>query len=201
MKRTTIILLAVVGVILILIFWVRGTYNGFVKQDVNVQEKWANVQSAYQRRLDLIPNLQAIVEGAADFEKSTLTAVVEARAKATSVNIDANNLSPENIQKFQSAQGQFSGALSRLLATVEAYPQLTATQNFKDFQVELAGTENRIKRERDLFNEAVKNYNLAIRTFPSNIFAGMFGFAPKGSFTADAGAENAPKIDFKKDKK
>lgn len=201
MKRTTIILLAIVGVILILIFWVRGTYNGFVKQDENVKEKWAFVQSAYQRRLDLIPNLQAIVEGAADFEKSTLTAVVEARAKATSVNIDANNLSPENVQKFQAAQGQFNGALSRLLATLEAYPQLTATQNFKDFQIELAGTENRIKTERDRFNEAVKGYNMAIRTFPSNIFAGMFGFTVKGSFTADAGAENAPKIDFKKDKK
>lgn len=200
MKRGTIILLVVVGLILILFFWVRGAYNSFVTKDEMVKREWANVQSQYQRRLDLIPNLQAIVEGAADFERGTLTDVVEARAKASSVNINAENLTPENIQKFQQAQSQFSGALSRLLVTVENYPQLAATQSFRDFQVELAGTENRINRARDLFNESVRDYNASIRMFPGNIFAGMFGFHPKGSFEADPGAEKAPKIDFKKDK-
>ncbi|MGV3596241.1 MAG: LemA family protein [Bacteroidota bacterium] len=197
MKRSTIILLVVAGV---LVLWAIFAQRGFVSKEEKVNKAWADVQSSYQRRFDLIPNLQAIVEGAADFEKSTLTAVIEARAKATSVNIDASNLTPENIQKFQEAQTQFSSSLSRLLVSVEQYPQLTATQNFKDFQVELAGTENRINRARDLFNEAVQSYNTSIRMFPGNILAGLFGFEKKGSFAADAGAQNAPKIDFKKEK-
>ncbi len=197
MKRTTIIVLVIAG---LLILWGISAQRGFVNKEEAVNKTWADVQSSYQRRFDLIPNLQAIVEGAADFEKSTLTEVINARAKATSVNIDASNLSPENIQKFQAAQGELSSSLSRLLVSVERYPQLTATQNFKDFQNQLEGTENRINRSRDLFNEAVQNYNASIRRFPGSMLAGALGFERKGSFSADAGAENAPKIDFKKDK-
>lgn len=200
MKRSTIILLSVVGLILILFFSFKGMYNGFVTKDEGVKKAWANVESSYQRRLDLIPNLQAIVEGAADFEKSTFTAVTEARAKASSINIDANNLTPENIQKFQAAQSQVTGSLKSLLATFERYPDLKATQTFRDFQVQLEGTENRINRARNEFNDAVQGYNTSIRKFPASIIAGMTGFHPKEGFKADAGAENAPKIDFKKDK-
>jgi len=196
MKRSTIIVLVIAG---LLILWGISVQRGLVNKEEAVNKTWADVQSSYQRRFDLIPNLQAIVEGAADFEKSTLTEVIEARAKATSVNIDASNLSPENIQKFQAAQGELSSSLSRLLVSVERYPQLTATQNFKDFQNQLEGTENRINRSRDLFNEAVQNYNASIRRFPGSVLAGALGFERKGSFSADAGAENAPKIDFKKD--
>ncbi len=197
MKRSTIIVLVIAG---LLILWGISVQRGLVNKEEAVNKTWSDVQSSYQRRFDLIPNLQAIVEGAADFEKSTLTEVIEARAKATSVNIDASNLSPENIQKFQAAQGELSSSLSRLLVSVERYPQLTATQNFKDFQNQLEGTENRINRSRDLFNEAVQNYNASIRRFPGSVLAGALGFERKGSFSADAGAENAPKIDFKKDK-
>lgn len=197
MKRSTIIVLVIAG---LLILWGISVQRGLVNKEEAVNKTWADVQSSYQRRFDLIPNLQAIVEGAADFEKSTLTEVIEARAKATSVNIDASKLSPENIQKFQAAQGELSSSLSRLLVSVERYPQLTATQNFKDFQNQLEGTENRINRSRDLFNEAVQNYNASIRRFPGSVLAGALGFERKGSFSADAGAENAPKIDFKKDK-
>lgn len=200
MKRSTIILLAVVGLIVILFFSLKGMYNGFVTKDEGVKKAWANVESSYQRRLDLIPNLQSIVEGAADFERGTLTDVIEARSKATQTTISADNLTPENIQKFQAAQSQLSGALSRLLVTVERYPQLQATQAFRDFQVQLEGTENRINRARDIFNEAVQAYNISIRKFPANIIAGMTGFHPKQGFAADAGASSAPKIDFKKDK-
>ncbi len=201
MKRSTIIIIAVIALIAISFFWVKGTYNGFITKDEVVKKAWADVQSSYQRRADLIPNLQSIIEGAADFERGTLTDVVEARAKATQTTISADALTPENIQKFQAAQSQLTGALSRLLVTVERYPQLTATQGFRDFQIQLEGTENRINRARDVFNEKVQHYNIATRKFPSNIFAGMFGFFPKGNFEADAGAQNAPKIDFKKDKK
>jgi LemA protein len=201
MKRGTIILLVIIGVIALMFLYAISAQRGFVAKDEAVKKAWADVQSSYQRRMDLIPNLQAIVEGAADFEKSTLVDVIEARAKATQVNVDVNDLSPENLQKFQAAQSELNTSLSRLLVSVERYPQLSATQNFRDFQIELAGTENRINRARDLFNEKVQVYNTAIRSFPASIFAGMFGFTPKGSFAADAGAEKAPKIDFKKDNK
>lgn len=200
MKRSTIILIVILGLIAILFFMFRGTYNGFVTKDEGVKKAWSDVESQYQRRSDLIPNLQAIVEGAADFEKSTLTEVIEARSKATSINISANELTPENIQKFQAAQSQLSGALSRLLVTVERYPQLQATQAFRDFQVQLEGTENRINRARDQFNAAVQTYNTAIRKFPANIIASITGFQQREGFKADAGTENAPKIDFKKNK-
>lgn len=200
MKRGTIILIAIIGVIALIFLYAISAQRGFVAKDEAVKKAWADVQSSYQRRMDLIPNLQAIVEGAADFEKSTLVDVIEARAKATQVNVDVNDLSPENLQKFQAAQSELNTSLSRLLVSVERYPQLSATQNFRDFQIELAGTENRINRARDLFNEKVQVYNTAIRSFPASIFAGMFGFTPKGSFAADTGAEKAPKIKFEKSK-
>lgn len=195
MKRTTIITLIVLGVgALLFLVWPWSTYNTIIVKDETAKEKWADVQSSYQRRSDLIKNLLVIVESAADYEKETLTEVVDARSKATSINVTADNLTPENIQKFQAAQSQLSGALSRLLVTVERYPQLQATQAYRDFQVQLEGTENRINRARDLFNESVKNYNISIRTFPGNIVASFGSFEKKGSFEADKGTENAPNL-------
>jgi LemA protein len=173
-------------------------YNNMVGQDQNVKGKWGNVQSEYQRRSDLIPNLVNTVKGAADFEKSTLEAVINARAKATSMTVDPANLTPENIEKFQAAQGELSGALSRLLVAVERYPDLKANQNFRDLQAQLEGTENRIKVARNDFNGAVQTYNTTVKSFPNNIFANIFGFAEKGYFAADAGAEKAPSVDFSK---
>ena len=171
-------------------------YNEMVAKDENVEAAWANVQNAYQRRADLIPNLVNTVKGAANFEQETLTRVIEARAKATSMNISADNLTPENIQKFQQAQGELSGALSRLLVTVEQYPQLKANQNFLELQAQLEGTENRISVERRKFNETVQDYNSYIRSFPRNIIAGWFDFEKKGYFEADAGAQKAPTVQF-----
>jgi LemA protein len=171
-------------------------YNTMVEKDETVEAAWANVQNAYQRRADLVPNLVNTVKGAANFEKETLTAVIEARAKATSVNISADNLTPENLQRFQQAQGELSGALSRLLVSVERYPELKANQNFLELQAQLEGTENRISVERRKFNETVQDYNSYIRSFPRNLIAGMFDFEKKGYFEADAGAQNAPKVEF-----
>lgn len=171
-------------------------YNTMVAKDENVEAAWANVQNAYQRRADLVPNLVNTVKGAANFEKSTLTDVIEARAKATSVNISPDNLSPENIQRFQQAQGELSGALSRLLVSVERYPELKANQNFLELQAQLEGTENRISVERRKFNETVQDYNSYIRSFPRNLVAGMFDFEKKGYFEAEAGAQTAPTVEF-----
>ncbi|WP_439880648.1 LemA family protein [Pontibacter sp. MBLB2868] len=171
-------------------------YNTMVAKDENVEAAWANVQNAYQRRADLVPNLVNTVKGAANFEKSTLTDVIEARAKATSVNISPDNLTPENIQRFQQAQGELSGALSRLLVSVERYPELKANQNFLELQAQLEGTENRISVERRKFNETVQDYNSYIRSFPRNLIAGMFDFEKKGYFEADAGAQSAPTVEF-----
>ncbi|WP_366935595.1 LemA family protein [Chitinophaga sp.] len=171
-------------------------YNGMVKVDESVKNKWGAVQSAYQRRADLIPNLVSTVQGAANFEKTTLTQVMEARASATQIKVDVNDLSPEKIQQYQAAQGQLSQALGRLLAVSEAYPDLKANQNFRDLQVQLEGTENRINVARNDFNDAVNGYNSTIRTFPNNIVAGFTGFKAKGYFTADAAAQEAPKVKF-----
>ena len=171
-------------------------YNEMVTKDENVSSQWAQVQNSYQRRADLVANLVNTVKGAANFEKSTLTEVIEARAKATSVNLNADQLTPENIQAFQAAQGQLSGSLSRLLATVEAYPELKSNQNFLELQAQLEGTENRISVERQKFNTAVQDYNSYIRAMPRSIFAGWFGFERKGYFEADAGAQNAPTVQF-----
>jgi LemA protein len=189
-------LIIVIGLILLLGGCGCSGYNGMVTQDQNVKSKWGNVQSEYQRRSDLIPNLVNTVKGAAYFEKSTLEAVINARAKATATTIDPTNLTPENIQKFQEAQGQLSSALSRLLVTIEKYPDLKANQNFRDLQVQLEGTENRIKVARNDFNTAVQSFNTTVKTFPNIIFASMFGFKEKGYFAADQGADKAPAVDF-----
>ena len=189
-------LIAVVVILLIFGFVGCGKYNGLVSKDEVVKESWAKVESQYQRRADLIPNLVSTVKGAADFEKSTLTAVIEARSKATQTTINADQLTPENIAKFQGAQDQLSGALSRLLVTVEQYPQLKANQNFLELQAQLEGTENRITVARNDFNTVVKDYNQEVRTFPTNLFAGIFGFSQKGYFQATAGSEKAPTVKF-----
>jgi LemA protein len=194
-SRNLVIIIILVG-ILIIGGCGCGGYNKMVSLDETVKAKWSNVQSDYQRRADLVPNLVSTVKGAANFEQKTLTDVMEARAKATSVNINAENLTPDKIQQFQQAQGQLGSALGRLLAVSEAYPQLQATQNFKDLQSQLEGTENRIKVSRNDFNSAVQDYNSTVRRFPNNIFAGMFGFHVKQGFTADAGAQQAPKVQF-----
>ncbi len=190
-----------VGIIIVIALVILGFagcngYNGLVKQDVNVKNAWANVQTEYQNRNDLVGNLVNTVKGAADFERGTLTDVVNARAKATSVNINADNLTPEKIAEFQAAQGQLSGALSRLLATVEAYPTLRATENFTKLQNQLEGIENNIKNSRMKFNAAVQDYNLKVRSFPMNLMAGLFGFHEKAAFAADPGADKVPQVKF-----
>lgn len=172
------------------------SYNSMVQLDENVKGKWGQVQTQYQRRADLIPNLVATVKGAADFEKSTLTAVIEARAKATSVQVDPTKLTPESIQQFQAAQGQLSSALGRLLAVSENYPQLRANESFMGLQAQLEGTENRITVARKDFNDAVQEFNTKIRKFPANLTAKMFGFTEKGYFQAEVGSDKAPTVKF-----
>jgi LemA protein len=186
----------VLGVIALVVFWGVGTRNSMATSDQEVKASWANVQSAYQRRADLIPNLVKTVQGVANFEKSTLTAVIEARASATQMKLDAKDLSPENMQKYQAAQSSLGGALSRLMVVAENYPQLKATENFSELQAQLEGTENRIKEERDRFNESVKGYNTLIVTFPNSLIASFSGFAEKGFFQAEAGSEKAPEVNF-----
>jgi LemA protein len=189
-------LLIFVIVAVILGMYGCNSYNGLVGKDVTVQDAWAKVQTQYQRRTDLIPNLVNTVQGAANFEKSTLQAVIEARASATSIKLDAKDLTPENMQKFEAAQSQLSGALSRLMAVSENYPTLKATDSFRDLQAQLEGTENRITVARNDFNTTVKDYNLGVRSFPANIFAGIFGFAQKGFFEASQAAQSAPTVKF-----
>ncbi|SMB85320.1 LemA family protein [Hymenobacter roseosalivarius DSM 11622] len=171
-------------------------YNGMVSRDEAVKAQWGNVQNAYQRRADLIPNLVNTVKGAANFEQSTLTGVIEARAKATSVQLSADQLTPENIQKFQAAQSQLSSGLGRLLAVSENYPELKANANFQELQAQIEGTENRINVERNKFNNITNDYNGFIRQFPNNLFAGVFGFSAKGYFEADAASQKAPTVQF-----
>ncbi|GAB4382816.1 MAG: LemA family protein [Salibacteraceae bacterium] len=171
-------------------------YNTLVEYDEQVSQKWADVESQYQRRADLIPNLVNTVKAYADFEQETLRQVIEARSKATSVNLSADELTPENIAKFQQAQEELSGALSRLLVTVERYPDLKANQNFLELQAQLEGTENRIAVARQNFNEAVKQYNAYRRKFPQLLIAKMFDFEPKGYFEAEKGTETAPEVEF-----
>ena len=189
MSTRNIVLISILAFILLLGGCGCSGYNGLVEKDQNVKGKWANVESDYQRRSDLIPNLVNTVKGAADFEKSTLEAVVNARAQATQTKIDPTNLSPEKIAEFQRAQGQLSGAIGRLLVTMEKYPELKATDAFRDLQAQLEGTENRIKVSRNDFNTAVQDYNTSVKRFPMVLFSGMFGFKEKGFFTAEAGAE------------
>jgi LemA protein len=194
MKRTG--LLVVLGILVILVFWGCSGYNGLVKQDETVKKAWGNVQAEYQNRSDLVGNLVNTVKGAANFEQNTLTAVVEARAKATSVNINADNLTPEKIAEYQAAQSQLSGSLSRLLATVEAYPTLKATEGFMKLQSQLEGIENNIKNSRKIYNDEVQVYNTKVRSFPVNIIAGISGFKQKGMFEADKGAEKKVDVNF-----
>lgn len=196
MKKWLIPLIIIVVLGFIAFSFFGGVNNTAVEHEENAKKAWADVESAYQRRTDLIPNLVNTVKGAADFERETLTAVIEARAKATSVNVDADNLSPEAINKFKNAQSGVSSALSRLLVSVERYPELKANQNFLNLQSQLEGTENRINVERNRYNEAVKEYNTYIRKFPNNMVVGMFGFEKMSLFSADAGAENAPTVEF-----
>ncbi len=198
MSTRNIVLIVIGGLILLLGGCGCSGYNNLVQMDQNVKGKWANVESDYQRRSDLIPNLVNTVKGAADFEKSTLEAVVNARAQATQTKIDVTNLSPEKVAEFQKAQSQLSGAIGRLLVTMEKYPELKATDAFRDLQSQLEGTENRIKVSRNDFNSAVQEYNTSVKKFPMVLFSGMFGFKEKGFFAAEAGAEKAPTVDFNK---
>ncbi len=194
MKRTG--LLVILAIVVIVGFLGCNGYNGLVKQDESVKKSWNNVQTEYQNRSDLVGNLVNTVKGAANFEQKTLTDVVEARAKATSVNINADNLTPEKIAEFQAAQGQLSGSLSRLLVSVEAYPTLRATENFTKLQGQLEGIENGIKNSRKVFNDEINLYNTKVRSFPMNILGGIFGFHQKEGFKADAGAEKKVDVNF-----
>lgn len=193
MKKTLIVIVAVVA---FLALFSGCGYNSLVQMDENVKTNWSNVEAQYQRRADLIPNLVSTVKGAAKFEQGTLTAVIEARSKASQIKIDPDKLTPENIQKYQAAQGQISQTLSRLMVLTENYPELKATKQFSELSAQLEGTENRITTARKDYNEAVQQFNTKVRSFPNNIMAGMFGFSPKTAFKADAGAENAPKVEF-----
>ena len=193
MKKSTIIIIVVA---VIAVIWGISGYNGLVSMDEGVQTKWADVETQYQRRADLIPNLVNTVKGYAAHESETLQAVVEARAKATSMNIDPSNMSAEQIANFQKAQDGVSSALSRLLVTVEKYPDLKANENFKELQVQLEGTENRISVARRDYNESARKYNTTLRSFPKNILAGMFGFEKKAYFEAQEGSEQAPTVKF-----
>ena len=194
MKKSSVIIVLIVAAIVVV--WGITGYNGLVSMDEGVQTKWADVETQYQRRADLIPNLVNTVKGYAAHESETLQAVVEARAKATSVNIDPSNMSAEQIANFQKAQDGVSSALGRLLVTVEKYPDLKANENFKELQAQLEGTENRISVARRDYNEAARKYNTTLRSFPKNILAGMFGFEKKSYFEAQEGSEQAPTVQF-----
>src|SRR6476659_4139516 len=196
MRRTSPVIWIVLILVVVLVFAGCGSYNNLVGQDETVKNAWNKVQSDYQRRADLITNLVNTVKGEANFERGTLNDVINARARATSMQINPDNLTDENIQKFQQAQTQLSGSLSRLLVTVEQYPNLRANDAFRNLQTQLEGTENRIKVSRNDFNDAVQTYNVSVRRFPNNIFAGMLGFQPRQGFTADPGSQNAPRVDF-----
>ncbi len=200
MKKGCLITIIIVGflalVVLGIVLWGTKIYNGMVTMNEGVTSQWGNVETAYQRRSDLIPNFVNTVKGAANFEQTTLTQVIEARSKATSVTIDPTKMTAENMQQFQQAQGQVSSALSRLMVVVEQYPVLKATQNFRDLQVELEGTENRISVERRKFNEVALSYNTYVKRFPQNFLAGMFGFQAKPYFESVEGAEKAPEVKF-----
>lgn len=193
MKKSTIIIIVILAVIAV---WGITGYNGLVKSDEAVSTAWSNVENQYQRRADLIPNLVNTVKGYAAHEQETLDAVVAARARATQVTVDAENMTPEMLQQYQKSQGEVGAALGRLLAVAESYPELKANTNFLELQAQLEGTENRISVERRNFNEVAKQYNTSIRTFPRNILAGMFGFEKRPYFEAQEGAESAPVVQF-----
>lgn len=196
MKKSLIILLVVLGVVFILYSMFKNTYNNMVSKSEAVTAQWAQVENVYQRRADLIPNLVSTVKGFAEQEQEVLIGVVEARAKATSMNIDASKLNETNLQAFQQAQDGLSSALSRLMVVVEKYPDLKSNQNFLELQSQLEGTENRITVERQKFNDTTREYNTYVKRFPQTLFAGMFGFEERPYFEADKGAETAPKVEF-----
>ncbi len=196
MKKSTITLFVIGAIVILLAVWVTIQYNGMVANDEAVTTAWAGVESQYQRRSDLIPNLVNTVKGYAAHEKETLEGVVEARAKATQVTVNADNLTPERFAQFQKAQGELSAVLGRLMRITENYPQLRANENFSALQAQLEGTENRINESRLRFNEAVQKYNLSIRRFPGNIFASLFGFEKRDKFEAADGTEQAPEVKF-----
>lgn len=196
MKKGYIVLIVIAVVILSIFFWFKGSYNDMVNRRENVSAQWSNVENQYQRRLDLIPNLVSTVKGYAAHEENTLTDVVNARAKATQMQLNVDQLDEATMKKLNTVQGELSSALSRLMAISESYPDLKANQNFLDLQAQLEGTENRIAVERRKFNDVARSYNAYIQQFPRNILAGMFGFTPKPYFEANAGAENAPKVEF-----
>lgn len=196
MKKSLVILLCVVGLLALVVWYSVSSYNNMVLMEEGLPGAWANVETQYQRRSDLIPNLVSTVKGYAQHESETLEGVVAARSKATQMTLDVDNLTPEKLQQYQQAQGEVSSALGRLLAITENYPDLKANEQFKELQSQLEGTENRISVERRNFNNAVLAYNSYIRRFPNNIFAGIFGFDKKAYFEAAEGAEQAPKVEF-----
>ena len=196
MKKGTITLLVIGVLILIMVGGTLTTYNGLIAKDEAVATAWGNIQSQYQRRADLIPNLVSTVKGYAKHESETLENVMAARAKATQITVNADNLTPEKLKQYQAAQGELSQALGRLMAVSENYPNLKANENFSELQARLEGTENRINESRQIYNSAVQTYNVSVRRFPANIVAGMFGFDKKNQFEAEAGAEKAPKVEF-----
>jgi len=196
MKKTWIVLAVVAVLLLVGYSSIKGSYNNMVNMEEGVTAQWSQVENVYQRRADLIPNLVSTVKGYAEFEKETLTQVIEARAKATQTTINPGDLDAQSLQKFQDAQAGLSSALSRLMVVVEKYPDLKANQGFLDLQAQLEGTENRISVERMKFNQTAQAYNTFIRNFPKNIWAGMFGFEKKAYFAADAGANKAPTVAF-----
>lgn len=196
MKKGTITLLVIGVLILIMVGGTLTTYNGLIAKDEAVATAWGNIQSQYQRRADLIPNLVSTVKGYAKHESETLESVMAARAKATQITVNADNLTPEKLKQYQAAQGELSQALGRLMAVSENYPNLKANENFSELQAQLEGTENRINESRQIYNSAVQTYNVSMRRFPANIVAGMFGFDKKNQFEAEAGAEKAPKVEF-----
>jgi LemA protein len=196
MKRSLIVPLVLVGLVAIVGFWAIGFQRSMTTLNEEVAAQWKDVGTRYQERADLTKNLVATIKGSAEFENKTLREVVEARAKATSITLSADALTPENIARFEQAQAQFTGALSRMLATIEQYPTLQTTKAFQDFMVQYEGMEHRIARERMKYNEAVKSFNIRVKQFPGNMLAGMFGFTEKGYFESAEGTENAPEVDF-----
>ena len=196
MKRSTVVILVVVGVVLVLFFGFKNGYNSLVKEQEGVQTAWSQVENVYQRRADLIPNLVNTVKGYAAHESQTLEGVVNARAKATQLTVDPENLTPEKLAAYQEAQGELGAALGKLLAIQENYPDLKANENFLALQSQLEGTENRISTERMKFNEAAKRYNVLIRVFPKSIIASLFGFEKMPYFQAKEGADVAPAVEF-----
>ena len=194
--KTLKITIVVLGVLAIIALWAVNAYNALVESQEDVESAWSQVENQYQRRADLVPNLVATVKGYAAHEQETLEGVVNARAKATQIVIDATNMTPEQIAAYQAAQGELSQALGKLLAIAENYPDLKANENFRDLQAQLEGTENRIATARQFFNDAAKKYNKKVRRFPSNIIAASFGFEQKGYFEADPEAKQAPKVEF-----